>query len=112
MKIQGRCRNCGRGFPIDEVLTAPETAGMCPFCGMALDREYHALLVEALGAVQSIGRQMVNVLERAKAVGENLEIDPESVLAPIRAALVAREESSARRRETATAARAEGSPVA
>lgn len=111
MKIQGRCRNCGREFPIDEVLAPPDTAGRCPFCGKALDREYNALLVDALGLLQRVGEQMVTVLERAKAVGENLDIDADTILGPIRDALGAREEASAQRRATSEASKAESAPV-
>ena len=111
MKIEGRCRNCGREFPIDLVITTPETAGICTFCGVPLDREYQALLVDALGALQNIGTQMVSILERAKSVGENLEIDPDSILEPIRAALGAREEASAERRAKREAALAEAAGV-
>jgi hypothetical protein len=107
VKIEGRCRNCGREFPVDEVLSPPETAGFCPFCGKALDREYHALLIEALGTLQQIGKQMVNILERAKAVGENLELNRDSILGPIEAALGAREKASAQRRATREASMAE-----
>lgn len=107
MKIEGRCRNCGREFPIDLVI-ASERPGHCPFCGIPLDNDYAALLVEALGQLQTIGQRMVGVLERARAVGENLEVDAESVLGPIRAALGAREEASAERRATREASLAEG----
>jgi hypothetical protein len=111
VKIEGRCRNCGREFPIDLVLAPPETAGRCPFCAKPLDAEYHALLVEALTKLQLIGSQMQTILERAKAVGENLEINADTVLTPIRAALGAREEASAERRATRDAAVAEGTGV-
>jgi hypothetical protein len=107
VKIEGRCRNCGREFPIDLVI-ASERPGHCPFCGIPLDNDYAALLVEALGQLQTIGQRMVGVLERARAVGENLEVDAESVLGPIRAALGAREEASAERRATREASLAEG----
>ncbi len=107
MKIEGRCRNCGREFPIDLVI-ASERPGHCPFCGIPLDQDYAAMLVDALTLLQRIGNQMENVLERTRAVGENVEIDAESVLGPIRAALGAREEASAERRATREASIAEG----
>ncbi|MCA1833994.1 MAG: hypothetical protein ABR548_10020 [Actinomycetota bacterium] len=111
MKIEGRCRNCGRDFPIDLVLSPPEAAGRCPFCGKSLDPEYSALLVEALGKLQAIGSQMESILDRARAVGENLEINADTIVAPIRDALGAREEASASRRATREAAQAEQTGV-
>ena len=107
MKIEGRCRNCDREFPIDLVL-GQDTPGHCSFCGIPLDSDYGALLVDALNSLQVIGTQMVNVLERARAVGDNLEIDAESILSPIRAALGARQEASAERLATRKASLAEG----
>lgn len=107
MKIEGRCRNCGRDFPIDLVIGA-DRPGHCPFCGIPLDHDYSALLADALGGLQKIGQQMENILERARAVGENLQIDPETILGPIRAALGKREEASAERRATREASMAEG----
>jgi len=114
VKIEGRCRNCGREFPIDLVISPPETAGRCPFCGIPLDVEYNALLVEALTKLQVIGSQMEAILERSKAVGENLEVKAETILGLIRSALGAREEASAGRRATreASAAETPGASVA
>jgi len=66
------------------------------------------MLGDALGSLQKIGTQMVNVLERTRAVGDNLEVDAESILGPIRAALGARQAESAERRATREASLAEG----
>ena len=107
MKIKGRCRNCGRDFPIDMV-TGPGNPGHCPFCGIPLDADYAAMLIDALRSLETIGTQMVNVLERTRAVGDNLAVDAESIIGPIREALVAREEASAGRRATREASIAEG----
>lgn len=109
MKILGRCRNCGREFPIDLVLAPPETAGLCPFDGKPLDAEYQPLLIEALDALQRVGNQMETILDRARSVGENLELDGESILGPIREQLGAREEATAQRHATRVASLEEGS---
>lgn len=108
MKILGRCRNCGREFPIDLLLSDPRRQGHCPFCGVVIDQHYGAQLVDALGQLQRIGTIMTATLKKVESFGPNLEIDNESVLGPIRAALSAREEASARRRETEKASEAEG----
>lgn len=97
MKIEGRCRNCGRDFPVDLVVS---TAGRCPFCGKPLDADYGGLLVSALDSLQRVGTQMEAILERAKAVGENLDLEADTVLEPLRKALGEREEESAKRRAT------------
>lgn len=109
MKIEGRCRNCGRDFPIDLLLQDPQRAGRCPFCGVPIDQHYGALLVDALEQLQRVGTIMTATLKKVESLGPNLDIDAESVVGPIRAALGAREAASARRKETEEASEAEGS---
>ena len=108
MKIQGRCRNCGRDFPIDLLTQDPRRAGHCPFCGVPIDQHYGALLVDALEQLQRAGTIMTATLKKVESFGPNLEIDSETVLGPIRTALGAREEASAKRRQTEEASQAEG----
>jgi hypothetical protein len=100
VKIMGRCRNCGRDFPIDLLLTDPRRQGHCPFCGVPIDQHYGALLVDALEQLQRIGSIMTATLKKVESFGPNLEIDAESVLGPIRDALEARERASAQRLAT------------
>lgn len=102
MKIQGRCRVCARDFPIDLVI-APEFAGHCPFCGTSLDPHYGAVLVKSLDALQRTGNAMEKVLNEAKMLGPNLELDTESIMRPIREALGMREAASAERKAVADA---------
>jgi hypothetical protein len=108
VKIQGRCRNCGRDFPIDLLTQDPQRQGRCPFCGVPIDQHYGANFVEALEQLQRVGTIMTATLKKVESFGPNLEIDAESVLGPIRDALGAREEASRRRRETEKASEAEG----
>ena len=108
MKIEGRCRNCGRDFPIDLLLQDPRRTGRCPFCGVPIDLHYGAQLVDALEQLQRVGTIMTATLKKVESFGTNLEIDDESVLGPIRAALAAREEASARRKAIEEASEAEG----
>ena len=108
MKIIGRCRNCGREFPIDLLLEDPRRQGHCPFCGVPIDQHYGALLVDALEQLQRVGTIMVSTLKKVESFGPNLEIDAESILGPIRDALGAREAASARRKATEEASEAEG----
>jgi hypothetical protein len=108
VKIQGRCRNCGRDFPIDLLIRDPRRAGHCPFCGVPIDQHYGALLVDALEQLERAGSVMTATLKKVESFGPNLEIDAETVLGPIRAALRVREEESAKRRAIEEASEAEG----
>lgn len=107
MKIMGRCRNCGREFPIDLLLNDPRRTGQCPFCGVPIDIHYGANFVEALEQLQRVGTIMTATLKRVESFGPNLELDAEGVLGPIRDALRAREEASAERKRIEEAAEAE-----
>ena len=106
MKIEGRCRNCGRDFPIDLLLQDPRRAGHCPFCGVPIDIHYGAQFIEALQQLERAGSVMTSTLKKVESFGPNLDIDDESVLGPIRVALGAREEASKKRRETELASEA------
>ena len=112
MKILGRCRNCGREFPVDLLIQDPAKAGRCPFCGVPIDQQYGALLVDALAQLQRAGSIMEATLKKVESFGPNLEINAESVLGPIREALGARETASARRKATEDASEAAGPPGA
>jgi hypothetical protein len=102
LKIQGRCRVCGRDFPIDLVLS-PDVAGHCPFCGTPLDPHYGGVLVTTLAALERAGTIMERTLNEAKMLGPNLDIDASSILDPLRSALEAREAASAERKAVADA---------
>ena len=104
----GRCRNCGRDFPIDLLLQDPRRAGHCPFCGVPIDQHYGALLVDALEQLERAGSVMTATLKKVESFGPNLEIDAETILGPIGEALRVREEESAKRRATEEASEAEG----
>ena len=106
MKIEGRCRNCGRDFPIDLLFQDRQRTGRCPFCGVPLDVHYGALLVEALEQLQVAGSYITSTLKTVESLGPNLDIDDESVLGPIRSALGARAEASARRKAIEEASQA------
>ncbi|HJR18112.1 MAG TPA: hypothetical protein VJ922_00185 [Actinomycetota bacterium] len=108
MKIEGRCRNCGRDFPIDLLLQDARRVGNCPFCGVPLDQHYGAMLVEALEQLQRAGTFMTATLKKVESLGPNLDVDDESILGPIRSALGARAEASEKRRLTELASEAAG----
>lgn len=102
MKIQGRCRVCGRDFPLD-LVTSPDVAGHCPFCATPLDPHYGAVLIKALAALDRAGSAMERTLTEAKMLGPNLEIDASSLIGPLRRALGEREAASAERKAVAEA---------
>jgi hypothetical protein len=109
LKIMGRCRNCGRDFPLDMLLQDARRAGHCPFCGVAIDQHYGAQLIDALEQLQRVGTIMTATLKKVESFGPNLEIDEETVLGPIREALRMRETASAKRKAVEEKSEAEGS---
>jgi hypothetical protein len=87
VKIEGRCKVCSRDFPIDVLIASPESKGRCPFCGELMDPRYESLFVREMERVELTGTAFERALERAGSFGPNFEIDPESILTPIRQAL-------------------------
>jgi hypothetical protein len=95
-------------LPIDLLLQDPQRTGRCPFCGVPIDIHYGAQFIDALQQLERAGTIMTATLKKVESFGPNLELDAESILGPIRTALGAREEASARRRETEQASEAVG----
>lgn len=86
MKVNARCTVCDRDFPIDAVL-AGGAGGRCPFCGTSLDADYAGSAVKALIALQRAGSDLESALEQVRTLASNIQIEPSSVLDPIRDAL-------------------------
>ena len=87
MKIRGTCANCGREFLPEQVI---EAGGHCPWCGKAFNRDYTALLVQALQQADRAGDVLEDALKDIASVEElAMDIDEESVLEPLRDALEA-----------------------
>lgn len=95
MKIKGRCTVCGRDYPAD-LVTEGETAGRCPFCGIPVDADYSGNFVNALTSVQRLGSALEGALDQLGALGPNFDLDENSLLDPIRAALAQRSKVNAR----------------
>jgi hypothetical protein len=68
---------CGREVLIHQVL---ESAGHCPWDGLAFTAEYTGMLVEALEAAEGAGNVLENALEKMAGIEAALSIDRESVL--------------------------------
>ena len=87
MKIRGTCANCGREFLPEQVIGS---GGHCPWCGKAFNRDYTALLVQALQQADRAGEVLEDALKDIASVEElAMDIDEESVLEPLREALEA-----------------------
>jgi hypothetical protein len=85
VRIKGTCANCGREFLPEQVVGA---GGHCPWCGKAFDRDYTALLVQALQQADRAGEDLEAALEQMADIRElAMVIDEESVIAPLRDAL-------------------------
>jgi hypothetical protein len=85
VRIKGTCVNCGREFMPEQVVQA---GGHCPWCGKAFDRDYTALLVQALQQAARAGEELEAALEQVADIRElAMQIDEESVIGPLRDAL-------------------------
>jgi transposase-like protein len=85
VKIRGTCANCGREFLPEQVI---EAGGHCPWCGKAFNRDYTALLVQALRQADEAGDDLEAALKDMASIEElAMDIDEESVLEPLRDAL-------------------------
>ncbi len=85
MKIRGTCTNCGREFLPEQVIDA---GGHCPWCGKAFNRDYTALLVQALRQADQAGDDLEAALKDMASIDElAMDVDEESVLEPLRDAL-------------------------
>ncbi|HEX9694905.1 MAG TPA: hypothetical protein VGB64_01165 [Actinomycetota bacterium] len=89
MKIKGRCTVCARDIPADLVV-AGETAGRCPFCGTPMDADYSGNFLSALSNVQRAGSMLEAALDQLSSLGPTFDLDENSLLDPLRAAIVQR----------------------
>jgi predicted nucleic acid-binding Zn-ribbon protein len=87
VRIRGTCTNCGREFLPEQVIGS---GGHCPWCGKAFNRDYTALLVEALRQADRAGNALEDALKDIASIEElAMDIDDESVLEPLREAVAA-----------------------
>jgi hypothetical protein len=81
MKIKGTCSRCGREFLAQQVF---QSHGHCPWCGQAFNRDYTAVLAQALQEAEVAGNRLQDALQQIAALELAMEIDDETVLGPIR----------------------------
>lgn len=84
MKIKGTCKNCDREFLVEQVL---ESGGKCPWCGEPFQKDYAAVLVDALTAAQDSGATLENALEKVAELHPRFTLDAGSVLDGLKASL-------------------------
>jgi hypothetical protein len=77
---------CGRQVLVQQVL---DTQGHCPWDGKAFNRDYTAVLVEALEQAEEAGSVMENALEKIAGMEPSFAIEERSVLEAIQANLEA-----------------------
>jgi hypothetical protein len=85
VRIRGTCTNCGREFLPEQVIGA---GGHCPWCGKAFNRDYTALLVQALRQADRAGNVLEDALKDIASIEDlAMDIDEDSILEPLREAL-------------------------
>ena len=80
MKIKVIHDLCGREVLVRQIL---ESQGHCPWDGKAFNRDYTAVLAEALQQAEESGAVLENALEKIAGMEPSFTIDPRSLLVPI-----------------------------
>lgn len=80
MKIKVVHDVCGREVLVRQIL---ETGGHCPWDGKPFNKDYTAVLAEALGAAENAGGVLENALEKIAGMDPAMAIDRESILGGI-----------------------------
>lgn len=85
MKIKGTCLNCGRDVLVQQIV---DSAGHCPWCGIAFNKDYTSMIVKALVQAEEAGDRFQDALEALAEIEDlNLELDVESIVGAVREAL-------------------------
>jgi hypothetical protein len=71
---------CGREVLVRQIL---ETGGHCPWDGKPFDKDYTAILAEALETAENAGGVLENALEKIAGMDPAMTIDRESMLGRI-----------------------------
>jgi hypothetical protein len=80
VKIKVIHDECGREVLVRQIL---ETGGHCPWDGKAFNKDYTAILAEALEAAENAGGVLENALEKIADMNPAMAIDRDSILRPI-----------------------------
>ena len=71
---------CGREVLVRQLL---ESQGHCPWDGKAFNRDYTAILAEALEQAEEAGSILENALEKIAAMEPAFKLDSRSILDPL-----------------------------
>ncbi len=82
MKIKVIHKECGRESLVQQIL---ETQGHCPWDGQAFNRDYTAILTEALETAENAGSVLENALEKIADMEPEMRFDREALIAPLEA---------------------------
>ena len=77
MKVKVVHDECGREVLVRQIL---ETGGHCPWDGRAFNKDYTAVLAEALEAAEESGSVLENALEKIAGMAPAFTIDRDSIL--------------------------------
>jgi hypothetical protein len=80
VKIKVVHDECGREVLVRQIL---ETGGHCPWDGKAFNKDYTAILTEALEAAENAGGVLENALEKIADMNPAMTVDRHSILGPI-----------------------------
>jgi hypothetical protein len=80
VKIKVRHTECGREILVRQIL---ESGGHCPWDGKPFNKDYTAILAEALETAENAGSVLENALEKIADMDPALTIDRGSVLEPL-----------------------------
>jgi hypothetical protein len=75
-----------------------ETGGHCPWDGQAFEKDYTAVLVEALEAAEEAGSVLENAFEKIASIEPAMTVDRDSVLGVVDASLAQLNATGAARR--------------
>ena len=81
MKIKVVHRACGREVLVHQIL---ESQGHCPWDGKPFNKDYTAVLANALAAAERFGGQLEAALERVAETGGDMTIEESTLLGPLR----------------------------
>ena len=77
MKIKVIHKECGRESLVQQILA---TQGHCPWDGQAFNKDYTAILTEALETAENAGNVLENALEKISDMEPAMTFDHESLL--------------------------------
>jgi hypothetical protein len=71
---------CGRQVFVQQIV---ESAGHCPWDGKPFEKDYTAILAEALEQAEIAGGILENALEKIAGMNPDMTIDPASIMDPL-----------------------------